>query len=239
MRDEQVRAFARVSCPCGAAVRIDPMSAERRFRCPRCSNLIDFVVSVDRATKRPKVSIVVPPDAVAGLGESLGASTRKREAPAPPPPSPPRAKSIVRGVFGTCICGAEFPVDDRELTTIQPCPDCGVRYHVVVKMDRATKERSAILVPVDGQTPPRPRVTAVPKATRATKRVRVTRAPAKPEIPPGAQAVVCPCGHTLVVRRRDVQQGKECEACGRSLRFKEEPDPQTLKPRIRVRPDPK
>lgn len=251
MREEQLKSYAKVSCPCGNAVRIDPMSSERSLRCPRCSYLIDFVVTVDKATKRPKVSIVVAPDAIKGAGESLAAASKPKRLPPPEPEAPPpppaasRAKSVVRGVFATCLCGEEFPVDDRELTTIQPCPRCGVKYHVVVKIERDTKKRTAMLVPVEGTPPPpRPRVSQIsaPRATRAPKRTRVTHAPkprATAAVPPGAQAVVCSCGESLVARRRDVEAGLTCGACGKVLRLMEDRDPQTLAPRIRLRPDPK
>jgi len=248
---DKIRTYVKVSCPCGNAVRIDPMSEVRSLRCPVCSYQISFVVTVDRATKRPKVSIVVPPDAIkSDAGESLGVASRhSSKAAAPPPPEPPapRPQAVTRGVFGTCPCGAEFQVDEVELTTIQACPRCAVKYHVVVKMDRATKARSAILVPVEGAQPlkPRPLSPAVVKTTRAVKRpappekTRVKPAKPAPVIPPGAQAVKCSCGEILVVRKRDVVAGLTCGECGKALRLMEDRDPQTLAPRIRVRPDPK
>jgi hypothetical protein len=77
--------------------------------------------------------------------------------------------------------------------------------------------------------------------TRAPRRTRVTSTP-KPKAaapPPGAQTVTCPCGEVLVARRRDVEAGLTCGACGKALRLMEDRDPQTLAPRVRLRPDPK
>ncbi|HEX7896768.1 MAG TPA: hypothetical protein VF950_03355 [Planctomycetota bacterium] len=249
MREEQLKTYAKVSCPCGNTVRIDPMSAQRSFRCPVCTHLISFVVTIDKATKRPKVSIVVTPDAIRQeVGDSLGVSSRTPPAPPEPPPEEeppaPRPRPATRGVFGACICGAEFPVDEEELTTIQACPRCDVKYHVVVKMDRETKVRSAILVPVDAK-PQRSRAMPVQKAPKTIKKARMTSAPARkapkppPTIPPGAQAVVCTCGQVLVVRRKDVETGLTCDNCGKALRLMEDRNPQTLAPRIRLRPEPK
>jgi len=231
MKDERLpQPMAKVSCPCGSVLKIDTFSEERRLRCPRCQRLIDVVVSFDRSSKRSKVSIVVPLEALISEGESLGASTAKKLEP--PPPPTPRPKTVVRGVFGTCLCGEEFPVDDRELTTIQPCPRCGTKYHVVVKLDRETKKRSAILVPVEGPSTLRPKASP----TRAIKKVK---AKATEAAAPGTQLVTCPCGQTLAARRKDVAAGLACSSCGRTLRLMEDRDPQTLAPRIRLRPDPK
>jgi DNA-directed RNA polymerase subunit RPC12/RpoP len=249
MKEDKLKTYVKVSCPCGNTVRIDTMTQARSFKCPRCSSQIGFVVTMDRATKRPKVSIVVAPDAIRIEGESLGHA--KAEEMSPPPT--PRPRPDAEGVFGTCACGEEFLVDDEELTTIQPCPRCGVKYHVVVKMDRATKVRSAILVPVDGVKPQKSRSLSpqMLKATRTVKRAvapektRVKTVPPKPVrkpapvIPPGAQGVDCPCGATLVARRQDVEAGLSCPECGRALRLMEDRHPQTLAPWIRVRPDPK
>ena len=231
------------------------MSQARSLRCPVCSHVITFVVSVDRATKKPRVSIVVPPDAIkTDAGESLGASSRGGVTnPDPPPPQPPspRPKGPAKGVFGTCLCGEEFQVDDEELTSIQACPRCGVKYHVVVKSDRATKVRSAILVPMEGAKPVKPRMSnsvlmRPPRATKRTVAPARTKGPAPkpvtkppPAIPPGAQAVRCSCGEVLVVRRKDVEAGLTCGTCGKSMRLMEDRDPQTLAPRIRIRPEPK
>jgi predicted nucleic acid-binding Zn-ribbon protein len=153
-------------------------------------------------------------------------------------------------VLGTCICGTSFPVDDEELTSIQACPNCGVEYHVVVKMERGTRERSAILVPVKTVTVRRPSIAPrpmPPPSTRSGKRTvlpakgktRVSVPKAPPVIPPGAQRVDCDCGEPLVVRKKDVVRGMACPACGRILKFQEVPNPQTLVPVIRIRPDPK
>lgn len=221
---------AKVSCPCGSVLRIDTFSEERRLRCPKCNRVIDVVVSFDRASKRTKVSIVVPMDALLSEGQSLGASPEPPKKAGPSTTALPRPKTVVRGVFGTCLCGEEFPVDETELTTIQPCPRCGTKYHVVVKLDRETKKRSAILVPVEGPTKARP---GVPSATRGIKRAKAKTV----ELPPGAQPVMCPCGAVLPARRKDVATGLSCGACGRELKLMEDRDPQTLVPRIRLRPD--
>lgn len=250
MPDDGMKAVHKVSCPCGAGVRVDAQTAERSVRCPKCNRLLDFVVSIDARSRRAKVSIVVSMDAMMLEGQSLGLGTSKKKGP-PPPVEPPRTRvppRTVKGVFGTCICGTSFPVDDQELTTIAPCPRCGIEYHVVVKIERGTKKKTAMLVPVKSEVarrptispaaPPPPSATRSGKRTQAPMRARTKVAAPKPapvEIPPGAQAVACSCGETLVVRRKDVVRGMLCPSCGRGLKFKEEIDPQTLAPRISLR----
>jgi hypothetical protein len=39
-------------------------------------------------------------------------------------------------------------VEEGELATQQDCPGCGVRYHIVVKIEKGTRAKSALLVPV-------------------------------------------------------------------------------------------
>jgi hypothetical protein len=257
MPDEIPRTFHKVSCPCGQDIRVDPMSQERRVVCRKCGMKVDFVVSIDPRLRKARVSIVVPRDAVKIEGESLAARKSVPEpAPkAPPPPAPrtvaPRSGKTVRVPTGTCACGTSFPVDESELTSIQACPTCGTSYHVVVKLEPGTRKKTVILVPEKPfarKEPPAPKPPPA-KASQKTKTIappavparkgRATVAPtartrAVPEVPPGAQAVACPCGDYVIVRRRDLKGELPCEACGRSLRFEEVRDPQTLAPRIRV-----
>jgi hypothetical protein len=258
MANEGQRAFHKVSCLCGAALRVDPLSPERRLRCPACGNSLDFIVTLDGKSKRPRVSIVVRAEAMIPEGESLATLADHGDEPAPAPPpraatSVPRARTgkTGMGVLGTCICGMSFPVDSEELTSIQTCPQCQTEYHCVVKIERGTHERTAILVPVKTAPVRRPSIapTALPPAaTRSGKRTQVTAGrgrtrmmtPKAPvQIPAGAQGVLCPCGATLVVRKKDVVRGMVCESCGRGHKLQEVPDPQTLVPVIRIRPEPK
>jgi hypothetical protein len=214
-------------------------------------------------------------------------------------------------VKARCPCGAEFAVDDHELTSEQSCPRCRALYHVVLKMDPRTRKKVAILVPKGplakeekGKTrppppPPRPSTKAarppapksadkfeaiffeeaseapppMPGRDREADREKMAPSPATkpdsrrvrplkkgdpveeaqepaaapvpeapcggpPRPPPGAQAVACPCGAYVMVRRKDLDQTLPCMGCGRALRFIEDRDPQTLAPRIRIRPGP-
>jgi DNA-directed RNA polymerase subunit M/transcription elongation factor TFIIS len=260
MADDGARAVHKVSCPCGAALRFNPMAADRRLKCPSCGLVLDFVVSVDGRSKRSRVSIVVSPEAVRTEGESLANTGNKEPAPAVEAPargstSGPRPKpsgKTIKGVMGTCICGTLFPVDEEELTTIQACPQCGVEYHCVVKIERGSRQRTAILVPVKTAQVRRPSIAPqvlMPATTRTGKRTQLPPPKARsrtaavpkppPQIPPGAQAVPCACGEILVVRKKDVSRGMTCPGCGTVHKLQEVPDPQTLIPIIRIRPDSK
>lgn len=251
MANDAQRAPHKVSCPCGASLRVDPLSPERSLRCGACGNRLNFIVTFDGKSRRPRVSIVVSPEAMALEGQSLGAADDDpAPAPAPAPrattsvPRPKASGNTVKGVLGTCLCGTQFPVDEEELTSIAACPTCGTEYHCVVKVERGTKAKSAILVPV--KTAPVRRPSIAPTTTPARgggRRTQVrarTSAPKPPkapvQIPPGAQGVPCPCGATLVVRRKDVVRGIVCESCGQAHKLQEVPDPQTLHPVIRIRP---
>lgn len=188
------------------------------------------------------------------------------EAPPPPPPPPPpksvtriskRAKTI-QTLMGHCECGTVFPLEDNgELTSVQSCTACGRSYHVVFKLEPGTRQKSAIIVPTKPLMHGR-MVTSTPKPKGATKvgktvgpppkartkvgntKVIKPAAPSKPkgpvEVPPGAQAVPCPCGETFIVRRKDVDQELKCAGCGKKTRFEERRDPQTLAPIIRIKP---
>lgn len=256
MREESIGRIHKVSCPCGADVRIDPLKPDRNVTCPRCRLRIDFVVTIDPKSRRPRVSIVVPLNAVKPEGESLAAVPAKT-APRAPQPPPPRT---VRAVLAECPCGAAFPVDASKLPGLQSCPRCKTSYHVTLKTEPGTRKKSALLVPQTPAPVPRARAsgktrlglppagparaeTVIP-ARRGVRTRTIVPPPAKaapkppPEVPPGAQAVPCPCGEIHIVRRKDLGHEVPCPTCGRTLRFEEVRDPQTLAPIIRVRTDP-
>lgn len=284
MADEQFKAFQKVSCLCGETIRVDPASPDRHVTCPSCDSTFDFVVSLDAMKKRSRVSIVLSRAAMKTEGESLGKTAPALASPPPPaPPPPPMAPAAakapppkaptkvkkpagrtIRAIMGQCECGISFPVEDTgELTTIQSCPDCKRSYHVVFKLDAATKEKVAIIVPdkplkrtlavpkpAEPPPPPAPRPKTVkvnPNDVRTTdfftparkNRTRVVptkvRPKPPPEIPPGAQGVPCPCGETFIVRRKDLGKELTCEGCGKASAFEEARDPQTLAPVIRIR----
>jgi hypothetical protein len=257
---DEIRAHPKLSCPCGADIRVDPRKRERKVACPRCGLELSVVVSLDpKDLGQSKLSLVVPLKAVRTEGESLAKLGRKTPPPAPmstvvaPPAAPPPQASpkSVKGVFAECPCGTRFPVDETDLASKETCPGCKVRYHVVLRLVPGTKRKTAMLVPERGQSvvvkPPSPSGTkrmkkASPQAAPkqgSTKVPRATKVRPLPELPPGAQGVACLCGAWLVVRQKDVRDGSTCASCGRALAFSEQRDPQTLVPVLKVREAPK
>jgi len=134
---------AKVSCLCGSQVRVDPLSGERRVTCPSCGSTFDYVVTIDQASKAPRLSLILPKGALKPNGESLALAPSARapepEAefipvpdPEPPPPPPPKAVTrvpkkgggkTIKAVIARCECGQDFPVEDTgELTSMQSCP---------------------------------------------------------------------------------------------------------------------
>src|SRR4051812_16772776 len=116
------RPLPKVSCLCGADVRVDPMAATRRVTCLMCRSTFDFVVTVDAARKNSRISLILPRGALGMPGTGPLPS-----APAPraaPPPTPARAVTNVtkapkktpgktlRGIVAGCDCGEHFPVED-------------------------------------------------------------------------------------------------------------------------------
>lgn len=165
---EEFRSYAKVSCLCGAQIRVDPSSNDRHVTCPSCANTFDFVVSMDAAKRRSRVSIVLSRAAMKTEGESLGkAGDRPVKAgkapaakPTPPPKAPPTPLPKVtrvtrkvggkttKAIMGNCECGAAFPLEDTdELTILQTCPQCNTLYHVVFKLEPGTHLKTAMLVP--------------------------------------------------------------------------------------------
>lgn len=169
MRDEQPKAYRKVSCLCGADVRVDPLSTDRRVTCRSCGSTFDFVVTVDPTQKKARLSLVLPRAAMKTEGESLGKATSDAEVPPlplaaapPPPPQPapkPAAKAVTRigkkpsgrtikASMCACECGTSFPLEDTgELATRQSCPQCNRIYHVIFKIEPGSKQKSAIAVP--------------------------------------------------------------------------------------------
>jgi hypothetical protein len=175
MRDEQ-KPLAKVSCLCGATVRVDPSRQDRRVTCPDCRSTFDFVVTVDASRKKSMVTLVLPKAAMKTEGESLA---MKGDRPGPQPEHPPEllaptkakppksapaarapaAKAVTKVPrkpaskalevpTATCECGAEFPLEDNgDLTSLQSCPQCNRVYHVVFKVEHGTRKKTAIIVP--------------------------------------------------------------------------------------------
>jgi hypothetical protein len=164
--DPSLRRVQNLSCPCGADVRVDPLSANRRVTCPGCRNTFDFVVTMDAARRSSRLSLVLTREVMHTDGESLGAASESDPPPKPAPPapkSPPPPKNPTRvskkaakaaaaepssASMATCECGAAFPLEDNgELATMQSCPQCNRTYHVVFKIEHGTQNRVPIVVP--------------------------------------------------------------------------------------------
>jgi len=173
------RPLPKVSCLCGADVRVDPMSPTRRVTCSACRSTFDFVVTMDAARKNSRISLILPRGALGMPGsEPLPAAPAASKAPAP---SPARAVTRIqkktpgktlRGIVAACDCGEHFPVeDDGELSSIQTCPHCGRSYHVAFKIDPATRAKTAMMAPLreDRLMPKKPRTVVRPPSPRAKK----------------------------------------------------------------------
>jgi len=292
MPDEPFKSYQKVSCLCGASLRVDPSNTNRHVACPTCGNSFDVVVTMDAAKRRSKVSIVLSKAAMKTEGDSLGKAgdepVQAGKAPGakgtPPPkaePTPTPAKPMpkvtrvtrkvggktTKAIMGNCECGAAFPLEDTdELTILQTCPQCNTLYHVVFKLEPGTHQKTAMLVPerpklpksrtiaqrpapplfpeggtpspddlrvTDFFTPAKKGRTRISKSKVSNTKSKAPKPP--PEIPPGAQGVPCSCGTIFVVRRKDLAGELACEGCGKTAKFEETRDPQSLAPVIRVR----
>jgi hypothetical protein len=188
----------KVSCLCGADVRVDLLSGDRKVTCPACSSTFDFVVTMDAARKNSRVSLILPRAA-------LGMPKPPVEAPAPPPPPMPKAVTRVpktagktlRGMVAACECGEHFPlVDDGELSSLQSCPHCRRSYHVAFRIETQTGKKTAMLAPSGG----RAKKTIVPPPS-AKKTVMAT---------------LCPCGGLYGTRTGSPEI--VCGWCGQARR---------------------
>ncbi len=229
--------------------------------CTKCGVSVDFVVSIDPRIKSPRVSIVLPrsafaafevkPDGKKEAGPEPKPETRTRKAE--PQDSPPGG-----GLAASCSCGATMIVDSEELTSIQTCTLCGTAFHVVIKRVPGSTRKEVILVPkkispsrksmVVPSSPPTPRAGVTRSTQKQGSRTKVTTARAgrktvaprksKPpvEAPPGSQLVLCRCGQTLLVYRRDLGRDIPCQGCGILLHLHETLDPQTLSPKLEATP---
>jgi len=195
------RAWQKISCLCGADVRVDLMSTDRRVICPTCSNTFDFVVTMDSERKNSRLSLILPKGALNTPSQTL--ADFPAPAPAPPPPAPaPRAMTRVtkkvpakapRGLSGTCDCGESFSlVDDGELMSIQSCPACARSYYVVFKLEPGTHAKTAMLVLY--KQPPS-------KGAKKSKGSTLKSGP-------------CSCGRGTVTRKTVAKGTRVCEKCG-------------------------
>jgi len=151
------RPLPKVSCLCGADVRVDPMNPTRRVTCPACRSTFDFVVTMDAARKNSRISLILPRGALeASLAQTGSAAPAAARPPAPPAPTRGVTRvqkktpgKTLRGIVAACDCGEHFPVeDDGELSSIQSCPHCGRAYHVAFKIDSVTRTKTAMMAPL-------------------------------------------------------------------------------------------
>lgn len=205
----------KVCCPCGVEIKVDLKDGSRTQSCPACDLTLTFVVQIDPRTKRTKVAVVVPKDAVVPAGKT---GETQFFVPFPEPESPDTS----------CACGQSLLVNKNTLASLQTCPACGATYRIAIKTDPKTKDKVAILVPVGRETKSR---------GRGGPRSRATARP-KPETeeapPPGKQAATCPCGKRFFVGRHDLGKEETCPSCRKTVVFREVRDPQTLAPTIRI-----
>jgi hypothetical protein len=167
------RPMPKVSCLCGADVRVDPMSPTRRVTCLACRSTFDFVVTMDAARKNSRISLILPRGALGVPNAEPLPVTRQ---PTPPParavtrvPKKTPGKTL-RGIVAACDCGEHFPVeDDGELSSIQSCPHCGRSYHVAFKIDAATRTKTAMMAPLR-EDKLRPRLSETQKKSRGSKK---------------------------------------------------------------------
>src|SRR5262245_844871 len=164
MANEQFRRLQKVSCLCGAQIKVDTGSTNHHVVCGTCGNAFDFVVGLD-GHKRSQVSIVLSKAAMKTEGDSLGkaspnapprAAAPKPAPPPPPPKAPPKetraprksAAKANKSIMALCECGASFPLEETDdLTSLQSCPECKIQYHGVFKVEHGTHEKTAMLVP--------------------------------------------------------------------------------------------
>jgi len=225
--------FYRVSCPCGAQLKVDPLREDRRVTCPSCKETSDFIVTMDAHHKQPRVSIVVPTKALFAADSLKSAKASKGES----------HKQTLTGAVVTCPCGAPLPVDPDELAEVAACGECGKVYHVVLKIDPETKRKVAILIEKETsgggrKAHPAPRGTKTGRMkTQIFEEIKPTRVKARNTVaaPPGTQAVTCPCGQTIYVKRREIGKTMPCPSCGQELQLEESRDPQTLAPTVIAR----
>jgi hypothetical protein len=206
--DTSLRKIQKMSCPCGAEVRVDPLSAKRRVTCPGCRNTFDFVVTMDASHRNSRLSLVLTREVMHTDGESLGAAPEtgasEPVAPEPPPKAPAAPKNPTRvskkaavkassASVANCECGATFPLEDTgELTSMQSCPQCSRAYHVVFRIEPGTKKKVPIVVPgkpiVHRRTVPpssKPASAADPMSDVFTERRNRTKVSKKPVRAPG------------------------------------------------------
>ncbi len=175
MSDRPTQAgFHKLSCPCGADIRIDARSTKRIVACPQCHLTLDFVVSMDPRTRKPRVALVMSADSLKPPPAPVKPKTAKVRTV-----RPPLANARPGMVTAPCSCGATLEIEADELAGDKTCDSCDTAYHMVVKLDRETGQKSAILVP-KGPLPgrkPKPDALPTPPRTiaRATRKVRVSR----------------------------------------------------------------
>lgn len=169
------RPLPKVSCLCGADVRVDVMSSNRKVTCGACSSTFDYVVTMDAAKRNSRISLILPRSAL-GLP-----SMAPSKMPTPPPAGPKTVtpKAVTRvprkvtgkttsAILATCECGELFPLtDDGELASIQSCPHCKRSYHVAFRIDAATRTKTPMLAPQDprARRPPPGPTTKKPRGT--------------------------------------------------------------------------
>lgn len=156
-----------VSCTCGTPIEVDMRAPKATHVCPECRTNLKIVITVDPATQKKRVGILVAPTAL------TVPPLKKKGAKAPPPPAPAAPAGPRKPV---CACGSEVVVDMRSMDSVYTCGWCGASYTALQKTDPATGEKYPALIRVEVL----PLTKEKPKTTRRVAKLAETAPPAAP-----------------------------------------------------------
>jgi DNA-directed RNA polymerase subunit M/transcription elongation factor TFIIS len=229
------------SCPCGAALEIDPNETTQEIACPECGMTLEIAVAIDSRTKQVKLGILVK-------STSMSQRTAKGKG--------------VEVHTAKCVCGALITVESSHVDEVYTCSACEADYTAVLKKPKSGGSSTLVLrplvaAPVTKKLPGAKPVTKAPPPKPAARPAPAPPPPkvfAKPPAPPsaptaaglaakekllqmsktdvGAQEfkdgrISCFCRATIELKDSNPREIVKCPECGTGFRIFQATNPRT------------
>lgn len=224
------------SCPCGAALEIDPNETTQEIACPECGMTLEIAVAIDSRTKQVKLGILVK-------STSMSQRTAKGKG--------------VEVHTAKCVCGALITVESTHVDEVYTCSSCDADYTAVLKKPKSGGMSTLVLRPMVAApvtkklpgakpvakapaarpaAPPPPKVfakapapAAQPSAAGLAAKEKLLQM-AKTDV--GAQEfrdgrIACFCRATIELKENNPREIIKCPDCGTGFRIFQATNPRT------------
>jgi hypothetical protein len=225
-----------LSCPCGAPIIVDSRRPEGVQVCIVCRMSLKVIVGTDPHTGKRRIGILVAPQAVTTVTETVKAPARREPAAGA---RKTRTRPPLSGIRNPkCACGGKVPVNLGDVDALYTCPWCGACYTAVSKRDAKTGLDIPLLIPI--ATVPLDPPTEDLLIEENKESARTGAFSMTPDVV-GAQALKsrgetvfmsCFCGREIELNPDENRQDGKCPGCGLGFQVVMAVEPGTHQPMV-------